>query len=68
LATYDLQPKEKLDLRWSYGTALFVFFKADGVKALFFIIHILWRGAINVGYAGFGAQAISRSRSPGEKD
>ena len=45
-----------------------VYFKADGVKALFFIIRTLWRGAINVGYAGFGAQAISRSRSPGEKD
>ena len=61
-------PKRKLDLRWSYGTVLFVFFKADGVKALFFIIRTLWWGAINVGYAGFGAQAISRSRSPGEKD
>jgi hypothetical protein len=46
-----------LDLRWNYGSVLFAFFKAVGVEALFFIIHTLWRGAINAG-VGFGAQAI----------
>jgi len=29
------QQTKKLDLRWSYGTVLFVFFKAVGVEALF---------------------------------
>jgi hypothetical protein len=51
--------KKKRDLRRSYGTVLVVFFKAVGVEALFFI---------NMGYAGFGAQTISRSKSLGLKD
>jgi len=57
---------------WIYGGATephYLFSsKLLALRLFLFIIHSHWRGAINVGYAGFGAQAISRSRPPGEKD